>query len=124
MGSKASDAHSINNSIVFCESCNVGVHKKCQGMIDTDLDFKCDLCSYIQNRKKQAKISLERHFYKCLICLKNGGAMKASDRWDDKALKLVPRVKPDSFHSQSNPDSYFFPSKDWKVRDFYHLFCA
>ena len=37
----------ISNPVVFCDTCNFGVHKKCQGLVDIDIDFKCEECSYL-----------------------------------------------------------------------------
>ena len=48
----------------------MGVHKKCQGLIDIDIDFKCDVCLHIQ------KLGTKNKTISCVYCLQSGGAMK------------------------------------------------
>ena len=45
----------IQNPTIYCELCNIGIHKHCLGLENIDLDFKCDLCVYTENRFKARK---------------------------------------------------------------------
>jgi hypothetical protein len=60
----------ISNPIIYCESCNLGVHKRCIGLLDIDIDYRCDICLKT-NQKKETK---------CKYCLQTGGAMKLVER--------------------------------------------
>lgn len=41
------------NPIVFCGTCSLGAHQKCQGIADLDQDYNCDRClEYLQKIRK------------------------------------------------------------------------
>ena len=63
-----------DNPIVFCEGCNIGVHKICYGMPNVpDADWFCDRCAA---GKQKAQLC-------CVWCGLDGGAFKrlASNGW-------------------------------------------
>jgi hypothetical protein len=61
----------------------MGVHKKCQGLIDIDIDFKCDPCLYISKLGK----TLSSDKLCCNICLKPGGALKIVEKNEKKKAR-------------------------------------
>ena len=72
----------IQNPTIYCELCNIGIHKHCLGLENIDLDFKCDLCVYTANRFKAGKQVFQFNYYKCIYCLKDGsfGIFRAVER--------------------------------------------
>ena len=67
------------NPIVFCERCNISVHKTCYGISSIpDEDWNCDLCVSI----KQQKLG-KKYEERCILCPVEGGALKNTEdgRW-------------------------------------------
>ena len=66
------------NTIVYCETCDTGVHLRCYGLDPEIMDssenkFHCDICIHMRRRKEFDEI-------KCFICKRSGeGMMKFED---------------------------------------------
>lgn len=67
----------------------MGVHKKCQGLLDIDIDYKCDICSYMTNKVRAGKkCDALEDYQKCIYCLQSGAAMKTVEKYE-KRNKLL-----------------------------------
>ncbi|XP_058097210.1 uncharacterized protein LOC131242526 isoform X3 [Magnolia sinica] len=58
-----------SNGLLFCDACNVSVHRKCYGVRDVPVDRW--LCSWCNIRDR-----LETYSKPCFLCPKAGGALK------------------------------------------------
>ena len=74
----------LNQKIYKCDSCQISVHQNCYGISQNEQEWKCDLCKKFPEENKRKLIT-------CILCSKNGGAMKQielpSDSYFAKTLE-------------------------------------
>jgi hypothetical protein len=87
----------LNQKIYKCDSCQISVHQNCYGISQNEQEWKCDLCKKFPEENKRKLIT-------CILCSKNGGAMKQielpSDSYFAKTLENCKnnKIKPPEFN--------------------------
>jgi PHD-zinc-finger like domain/PHD-finger len=74
---------SFENPLVYCDGCDLGVHRYCYGISDIpEGDYYCDSCSYVKEvRRTNSKAAIKDLV--CCLCPITGGALKLTSdgRW-------------------------------------------
>lgn len=88
----SSDCNEQSNRFLHCDSCNVCVHQRCYGVQDAPMErWLCSHCRQRDSLKDDSTGKLaetrvvEFSSKPCLLCPKEGGALKPVDRDKDKS---------------------------------------